>query len=512
MTTISTDVKTLEHSTLKVPYEVLNKRFRTAQKILDREAAYVAQAGSEVEKLIGEVPLPSRSSMSVLSGFGSTSRSLDAGDSHTEGPILVESSINVQSIAALLAGVKDGSGEPMVCDNPQDSSVIKGENEMDAEEPGISTNNRIASLSKRSMSDNGHGMKMEHSRARPKVKDVAKLLGVLVERLGSLKRKAGDSIQEELEAANTVRKRVQHLKSYTVQADAVQSSPSQSNAVQKSWKRSRLNRMLIDHLLREGMYDTARMLADDLGIKELTNVDVFWAAKEVEESLKRHETGRMVQWCYENKSKLRKIRSTLELEIRVQEFIELVRHGRRNEAVKHARKYLADSEGEEYISAVKKCMGLLAFPVSTSLSPYAELFSPDRWNQLIAHFRQEHARLYQLAPNSVLEAVVQAGLAALKTPQCYRSDTKNTNCPVCTDPLSALALHLPYAHCAHSQLVCAISGEPINENNPPLVLPSSFVYGSNALHEMAKNNSGKVICPRSNKVFSVTEAEKVYVM
>ncbi len=74
----------------------------------------------------------------------------------------------------------------------------------------------------------------------------------------------------------------------------------------------------------------------------------------------------MVQWCYENKSKLRKIRSTLELEIRVQEFIELVRKGRRNEAVKHARKYLADSEGEEYISAVKKCMGLLAFPVSTS--------------------------------------------------------------------------------------------------------------------------------------------------
>jgi macrophage erythroblast attacher len=101
---------------------------------------------------------------------------------------------------------------------------------------------------------------------------------------------------------------------------------------------------------------------------------VFWAAKEVEESLLRHETGRMVAWCYENKSKLRKIRSTLELEIRVQEFVELVRSGKRGDAVKHARKYLADSE-PEHIAAVKKCMGLLAFPVSTSKwESYSDLY------------------------------------------------------------------------------------------------------------------------------------------
>ena len=31
-----TDIKSLEHPTLKVPYEILNKRFRSAQKVLDR--------------------------------------------------------------------------------------------------------------------------------------------------------------------------------------------------------------------------------------------------------------------------------------------------------------------------------------------------------------------------------------------------------------------------------------------------------------------------------------------
>lgn len=90
------------------------------------------------------------------------------------------------------------------------------------------------------------------------------------------------------------------------------------------------------------------------------------AAKEVEESLKHHETQRMVVWCYENKSKLRKIHSTLELETRVQEFVELVRKGKRLEAVKHARKYLADTQDANHLAAVKKCMGLLAFPIAST--------------------------------------------------------------------------------------------------------------------------------------------------
>ena len=35
------DVKSLEHPTLKVPYEILNKKFRIAQKHLDREVSLV---------------------------------------------------------------------------------------------------------------------------------------------------------------------------------------------------------------------------------------------------------------------------------------------------------------------------------------------------------------------------------------------------------------------------------------------------------------------------------------
>ncbi len=51
---MSADIRCLEHPTLKVPYEMLNKRFRSAQKVIDREVSHVTGAVSEVERAIRE--------------------------------------------------------------------------------------------------------------------------------------------------------------------------------------------------------------------------------------------------------------------------------------------------------------------------------------------------------------------------------------------------------------------------------------------------------------------------
>ena len=50
-----TDIKSLEHPTLKVPYEILNKKFRSAQKVLDREVSHVTSSLGEVDRVLGEV-------------------------------------------------------------------------------------------------------------------------------------------------------------------------------------------------------------------------------------------------------------------------------------------------------------------------------------------------------------------------------------------------------------------------------------------------------------------------
>lgn len=46
------DIRSLEHPTLKVPYEILNKKFRSAQKLLDRDISHVQSAVAQVEDYI----------------------------------------------------------------------------------------------------------------------------------------------------------------------------------------------------------------------------------------------------------------------------------------------------------------------------------------------------------------------------------------------------------------------------------------------------------------------------
>ncbi|KAK7109494.1 E3 ubiquitin-protein transferase MAEA-like isoform X2 [Littorina saxatilis] len=385
------DLKSLEHSTLKVPYEVLNKRFRSAQKSIDKEAARVQSTGNDLEK--------------------SLQRPVTAGE-------------------------------------------------------------------------------------------VSSVLGTMVEHLSLLKRKADETIQSEMDATRSIKRRVEHL----------QEVEAQNEKHLPLWQKTRLDRMLVEYFLRAGYYNTAIRLAQHSNIEDLTNVELFMTSREVEESLKRKETAACLAWCYENRSKLRKFKSTLEFNIRKQEFVELIRNGSGLEAVKHARKYFNGVE-EEQFPEVQKVMGLLAFTADTDIAEYQALFSEARWDELVQQFRQENFRLHQLN-SSVFTAALQAGLSSLKTPHCYKDEPlhRNSNCPVCSRHLNDLAQPLPYSHCANSRLICTISGHSLNEHNPPMMLPNGNIYGLSALTKIASDNDNQVVCPRTRQVFSLDEAEKVFVM
>ncbi|EAW82595.1 macrophage erythroblast attacher, isoform CRA_e [Homo sapiens] len=49
-------LKVQEYPTLKVPYETLNKRFRAAQKNIDRETSHVTMVVAELEKTLSGCP------------------------------------------------------------------------------------------------------------------------------------------------------------------------------------------------------------------------------------------------------------------------------------------------------------------------------------------------------------------------------------------------------------------------------------------------------------------------
>ena len=126
--------------------------------------------------------------------------------------------------------------------------------------------------------------------------------------------------------------------------------------------------------------------------------------------------------------------------------------------------------------------------------------------------------------------------------QCYKEEEHSAQCPVCSKPFNALAKPLPFAHCSQSYLICSLSGNPMNEHNPPMALPNGYVYGEQvgdhcalicrqlflklglargslvfvfsvqALVAMAAENGGQVMCPRTKDTFKMSDVKKVYVM
>nr|XP_032523411.1 E3 ubiquitin-protein transferase MAEA [Danaus plexippus plexippus] len=391
------EIKSLEHATLKVPYEIFNKRYRNAQRVLDVEARQVATSVSDL-----------------------------------------------------------------------DATTKKGAT----------------------------------------VGEIDSLLGGMVEKLTTMKRKASEAITEEVQAAFVCKKRLEHLKE---QAESLSdTSAPQAKTQINQWRKVRLDRMLVDYFLRNGYYESANKLADARDLRDLTNVDIYAAASEVEYELSLRRTARCLQWCADNRSKLRKLNSTMEFKIRIQEFIELVREDRRLEAVRYAKKHFSTFE-EGQLEDIQHCMGMLAFPKDTEVEPYQSLLGSWRWDALVAQFRWEHARLLHPARLPALPVALQLGLAALNTPQCYKDSTKVSTCPACAAPLNALARTLPHAHVSHSRLVCRLSRLPLNEHNQPMVLPNGQVYGEKALKEMMKEH-GSIICPKTKEVFCMKRVEKVYVM
>ena len=248
------DVASIEYPTLKVPYEILNKKFRSAQKVIDREVS---------------------STNALLNDLEDTVRAADSLDSASS------DSISVDTISGLISGV--------------------------------------------------------------------------IDKLSAFKRKATESLIDEIEAANSCKRRLDHVKEYAQKANS--NAPADVAVVNK-WKRVRLNRMLVEHFLRCGYYESAIKLARHCAIEHLTNIELFLVSREVEESLRKRDTAKCLNWCHDNRSRLRKLQSNLEFNLRQQEFIELVRAGQFMDAVVHCRKYLSNCE-EMQQKELPRVMGLV---------------------------------------------------------------------------------------------------------------------------------------------------------
>nr|GMD01973.1 macrophage erythroblast attacher [Ipomoea batatas] len=326
--------------------------------------------------------------------------------------------------------------------------------------------------------------------------EAAQRLNSLVSRLQGLKRKLEESGRMENLQAQRCRARLDHLESMDVENLS-------------DWNRTRLKRILVDYMLRMSYYDTATKFAESSNIEDLVDIDVFLEAKKVIDALHNKEVAPALAWCVDNKSRLKKSKSKFEFQLRLQEFIEMVRAENMMRAITYARKYLAPW-GSTHMKELQRVMATLAFRSNTECAIYKVLFDAKQWDYLVDQFKQEFCKLYGMTLEPLLNIYLQAGLSALKTPLCYEDDCTKED-PLSQESFRKLAQPLPYSKQHHSKLVCYITKELMDTENPPLVLPNGYVYSTKALEEMAKKNDGRITCPRTSYSCNYTDLVKAYI-
>ncbi|KIM22289.1 hypothetical protein M408DRAFT_332984 [Serendipita vermifera MAFF 305830] len=299
----------------------------------------------------------------------------------------------------------------------------------------------------------------------------------------------------------------------------------------EGWTDVRLDRWLVDWSLRNGYHQTAKVVAEERGIEDLVDLKLFAEIRRIEEALGRKSCTEALAWCSDNKNALRKNKSPLEFELRLQEYIELARAEKTNEALVYWRKHLQLWQ-DTHLAQIQQATGLIAFRPDTKCKSYQRLYSTARWPRLIQTFNRAIYQLHSLPSSPLLHYALSAGLTALRVPACYDKQCYNPDCPVCgtsmardgdgdmdvimerkdlNGGLGVLAREVPFAHHANSTIVCRITGKIMNEDNPPLAFDNGNVYSTEALEDMANKNGGIVTCPRTKEEQEFITLKKVFI-
>lgn len=400
----------------------------------------------------------------------------------------------------------------------------------------------------------------------------AKSLSSLVKRLQGLKRKMEESQKTSNKYIERCRARLGHLQDITQSArrrggfaPRARDRPSLDETVRDPAIVQSLDRMVAGHLLREGCIEPALELADECSIGALVDAELHRTASKVIKGFRARDCGPALSWCRANRSRLRRIGSSLETDLRVQCAVGALKVGRVHDAIAELRRHIAPC-AQNHMKELLHVMGAAAyFPARAAPSRddgdeadtvpglpdrYLYLFRAERWTRLESQFKSTLFRLSGLHGRSMLSLRLQAGLEAMKTPLCRPAaakrspalaapDTKtapfsrsgssrrsgkaqagsnasdhggNLDCPVCAPGTHGLAVSLAASHRTRSCLVCRLTGKVMSEDNPPVALPNGNVYSKLGLMSIAAQNKGKIVDPQTGQMFAPSQMRSVYIL
>ncbi|CDJ60013.1 erythroblast macrophage protein emp, putative [Eimeria maxima] len=103
-----------------------------------------------------------------------------------------------------------------------------------------------------------------------------------------------------------------------------------------------------------------------------------------------------------------------------------------------------------------------------------------------------------MTPEPLLAPLVFAGLCAV-------------NCPACIPELSEVIKTLPMPHRVRSHIICCVTNEPMDEDNPPMASPEGHLISRKGLELLTeKSKTGLISSPYSRNKYPPSTFTRVY--
>jgi macrophage erythroblast attacher len=128
-----------------------------------------------------------------------------------------------------------------------------------------------------------------------------------IARLQTSKRKLESLDEGQQTCVKQLEARITHL-------DQLYQIPTLADVKYEQWSRTRLDRLLVDYMLRNGYTKSAKDLASEKKIEDLTDIEEFEYARRIERSLRSESRVDLaLAWCGENKLNLKKLNVRLHI-------------------------------------------------------------------------------------------------------------------------------------------------------------------------------------------------------
>ncbi|KAL3660659.1 hypothetical protein V7S43_014413 [Phytophthora oleae] len=270
-------------------------------------------------------------------------------------------------------------------------------------------------------------------------------------------------------------------------------------------------RLVAEYLYQDGQVEAADSLCKEAGV-ELPPAfrDCFIELHQILKAIKEHDMQPALDWAREHRNELGRLDIDIEFELVRLKYVDILMSSpNMMDAVNFANKelpYFHQTHAEE----VGVLMSCVLYKGKFEESPYKNLFTDDRWDEIYDAVIRACCRLRRAPCRSYLETCLSAGVSAL--PAMRKLVTVMDSRLANWSSMEELPVEIPIAKELrfHNVFSCPVSKEESTPENPPILLKCGHVICNACVERFSYNMTRRFKCPTCPVEQTESETSKLY--